>query len=51
VRIAFPHGAVEIEDPRNGQVSKVNGQRLKPFLEFPQNSEEVMILHDPFYRE
>ena len=51
VRIAFLHGAVEIEDPRNGQISKVNGQRLKTFLELPQNSEEVMILHDPLYRE
>jgi hypothetical protein len=51
VRIAFPHGAVEIEDPSNGQVSKVNGQRLKPFLEFPLSSEEVMILHDPSYRD
>jgi hypothetical protein len=52
VRIAFPHGAVEIEDPKNGQVSKVNGQRLKPFLEFPlNNNEEVMTLHDPSYRD
>ena len=29
----FPHGAVEISDTKNGNDFKVNGQRLKPFLE------------------
>ncbi|KAL5550681.1 hypothetical protein UlMin_000857 [Ulmus minor] len=33
VRTIFPHGAVEIENPKNSDVFKVNGQRLKPFLE------------------
>ncbi|CAL9012082.1 unnamed protein product, partial [Prunus brigantina] len=28
----FPHGAVEIENVRNGTVFKVNGQRLKQYL-------------------
>lgn len=37
VRIVFPHGAVEVEDPKNRYIFKVNGQRLKPFLEdFPR---------------
>ncbi|CAN6697883.1 unnamed protein product [Malus baccata var. baccata] len=29
----FPHGAVEIENMKNGTSFKVNGQRLKPYLE------------------
>lgn len=29
----FPHGAVEIENVRNGTVFKVNGQRLKQYLD------------------
>ena len=32
VQIVFSHDAVEISDLKNGQVFKVNGQRLKPFL-------------------
>ena len=32
-QIMFPHGAVEISDTNNGNDFKVNGQRLKPFLE------------------
>ena len=50
VRVVFPHGAVEIEDPKNGAVFKVNGQRLKQFFEIPMSdNEEVMNLHDPQY--
>ncbi|KAB2600240.1 hypothetical protein D8674_010511 [Pyrus ussuriensis x Pyrus communis] len=29
----FPHGAVEIENMKNGTSFKVNGQRLKPYLD------------------
>ena len=29
----FPHGAVEIHNPRMGNTFKVNGQRLKPYVE------------------
>ena len=28
----FNHGAVVVEDPRDGRILKVNGQRLKTFL-------------------
>src|SRR4051812_32378031 len=31
VQTVFPHGAVEIKNPNNGDVFKVNGQRLKPY--------------------
>jgi hypothetical protein len=51
VRVVFPHGAVEVEDPKDGNIFKVNGQRLKPFLDLKDSlvSEEVMTLHDPHY--
>ena len=50
VRTVFPHGAIEIENPKDGSIFKVNGHRLKPFLEFPGNQEEeLMILHEPSY--
>ena len=50
LHVVFPHGAVEIEDPKSGAVFKVNGQRLKPFLKMPvSDNEEVMSLHDPQY--
>ena len=33
IKVVHPYGAVEIENPENGKIFKVNGQRLKPFLE------------------
>jgi hypothetical protein len=33
IRTVFSHGAIEIEDPKNGNTFKVNGQRVNPFLE------------------
>ena len=33
VKTVFPHGAIEISDTKTGNDFKVNGQRLKPFLE------------------
>ena len=42
VKIFFPRDAREIENPKNGNIFKVNGQRLKPFLEiFPQKEESI----------
>jgi len=35
----FPHGAVEIKDLTNDHVFKVNGHRLKPFLEMPSEED------------
>ena len=29
----FSHGAVEIQDPKIGNIFRVNGQRLKPCIE------------------
>ena len=33
VKVVYPYGAVEIENPDNGKTFKVNGQRLKSFLQ------------------
>ena len=50
VRTVFPHGAIESETPDGSSSSKVNGQRLKPFLEpFPTGDVEEVPLEDPVY--
>ena len=48
VHTVFPHGAIEIKDPKNGVTFKVNGQRLKPYLEYQPHEEDTEInLSDP----
>ena len=49
VHVVFPHGAMEVEDLKNGIVFKVNGQHLKPFLKMSVSDNEVMSLHEPQY--
>ena len=44
VREVFNHGAVVVEDPKDGRIVKVNGQRLKPFLRGVILEEETMSL-------
>jgi len=51
VRSVFSYGTIEIEDPKNGSTFKVNGQRLKPFLELPSPEIETTLLKDPSYSE
>lgn len=51
VKTVFTHGAVEIENPTNGHVFKVNGQRLKPFLENFELKEVEEELVDPVYMD
>ena len=46
----FPHGAVEMSDTKNENDFKVNGHRLKPFLESVSVNETTMGLFDPVYR-
>jgi hypothetical protein len=47
----FLHGAIEIEDPKNGNSFRVNGQKLKPFLELRSMEVEKTLLEDPSYAE
>ena len=44
-----PHGAIEVSNSENGDVHKVNGQRLKPFLENVENDSFEEELVDPVY--
>jgi len=49
IRTVFTHGAIEIEDPKNGNTFKVNGQRLKLFLELKIPEIEEMPLEGLTY--
>ena len=51
VKVVFPYGAVEIENPETGKSFKVNGQRLKPFLEHFNLQETSADLVDPLYQD
>ena len=48
VKQVFPNGAIEIKDPNDGRVLKVNGQRLKHYIERVNQAEEI-ILEAPVY--
>ena len=43
VHTVFSHGAIEIKDPKNGVTFKVNGQILKPYLEYQPHREDIEI--------
>ena len=49
VREVFKHGAVIVEDSRDGRILKVNEQRLKPYLGGVIPEEETMSLEIPTY--
>ena len=51
IKLVYPYGAVEIENPENGKSFKVNGQRLKPFLENFDHRESSEELVDPLYQD
>ena len=51
VKVVYPYGAVEIENPDNGKSFKVNGQCLKPFLENFDRQESSEELVDPLYQD
>ena len=48
VKNAYLHRAVEIENPKNRVTFKVNGQRIKPYLEYqPREASTEINLSDP----
>ncbi|KAF5459813.1 hypothetical protein F2P56_019729, partial [Juglans regia] len=47
VQTVFPHGAVEILNPHNGNMFKVNGQLPKPFLDHFSPDDTNIHLLDP----
>ena len=52
VQTTFPLGPIEIFDPKNGNVFKVNSQRLKPFFTTEPDPHETfeLGLYDPVYK-
>ena len=51
VKTVYPYGVVEIENPENGKFIKVNGQRIKLFLENFDRHESIEELVDPVYQD
>ena len=51
VKVVYPYGAVEIENLDTGKSFKVNGQRLKSFLEHFNPQEHSEDLVDPLYQD
>ena len=47
VREVFNHRAIVVEDPRNGRILKINGQRLKPLLGRVIPKKETMSMEIP----
>jgi hypothetical protein len=46
-----PHGVVELQDLKDGNLFKLNGQRLKPYIEGVAQNEDIASIHltDPIY--
>ena len=49
VKVVHPYGVVEIENPENGKMFKVNGHLLKPFLENFDRQESSEEQVDPLH--
>ena len=48
VKHVYPYGVVDIENPRDGDIFKVNGQQLKLFLDYSY-FQESFLLSNPIY--
>ena len=48
VKNVYPYGIVDIENPKDGDIFKVNGQWLKPFLD-DSDFQESFLLSNPVY--
>jgi hypothetical protein len=51
IRTVFSRGAIELDESKNGNTFKVNGQRVKPFLELRSLEVEATLLEDPIYSD
>ena len=47
VHQSYPNGSVDLLNPKSNQISKVNGQRIKPYAAQFVPSQEELILLDP----
>ena len=44
VQRVFPNGAIEVKDPIDGKILKVNGRRLKHFVERVDQPKEITLM-------
>ncbi|BBN68130.1 hypothetical protein Prudu_293S000300, partial [Prunus dulcis] len=51
VKRVFQYGTVEVEDPNNRNIFKVNGQRLKPYLGICVPEDETISLNELVYQD
>ena len=47
VQWAYPNGSVDLLDPNNDRMIKVNGQRVKPYVVQKTVKEEILLLDPP----
>jgi hypothetical protein len=47
----YPYGAFDIENPKNGNVFKVNGHRLKVYFDNFSVENDSIELGDPVYKD
>ena len=47
VQQAYPNGSVDLLNPNDNRVIKVNGQRLKPYIMQQAFMEEILLLDPP----
>jgi len=50
MKYVHPYGAFDIENPKNDNVFKVNGYRLKAYFENFHSENESIGLNDPVYK-
>jgi len=51
VHKVYPNGSVDVRDPKDDNIFKVNGQRLKPYLEIIEVGEPDEEFADPVYSD
>ena len=51
VKHVYPYGACDIENPKNGNVFKVNGHHLKVYFDNFSVENDSIELSDPVYKE
>ena len=50
MKLVYPYGAFDIENPKNDNVFKVNGHRLKAYFDNSPSENESIDLNDPVYK-
>jgi uncharacterized protein YxjI len=51
VKYVYPYGAFDVENPKNDNVFKVNGHRLKVYFDNFSVENDFIELGDPVYKD